>query len=252
MWRTVSAGRVRVCIVQADTRQLVPARQRVVWQSLLDALPSIRPARGALRALDCGGGTGSVAVPLASTGAQVTVVDTSADALAILRRRADDAGVADLVRPVQGDVESLADLVDPESYDLVLAHGILQAVDAVEPAFRAMTAALRPGGLLSVLTANPAAAVLARALTGDLEAALHDALLLDRPGAPEVDRLCAQAGLQVERRHGVGVFAELIPGAALDVPGAAETLADLEAAVSGRAPFADIAARIHTLARRPG
>jgi SAM-dependent methyltransferase len=238
--------------VQADTRQLVPARQRVVWQALLEAMPSIRPPAGPLRALDCGGGTGSVAVPLAGTGAQVTVVDTSADALATLQRRADDAGVAEAVHPVQGDVEAIADLVGAGSYDLVLAHGVLQVVDAVEPVFRGMVGALRPGGLISVLVANPPATVLARALAGDLDTALHDALLLDRPAAVDVDRLCALAGLTIESRHGVGVFSELIPGAALDAPGAAEALAELEAAVAGRAPFADIAARIHTLARRPG
>ena len=235
-----------------QARELVPARQRVVWHSLLSALPSVAPSSGETRALDCGGGSGSIAVPLAQAGVHVTVVDVSADALATLRRRAEEAGVAEAVYPVQGDVEALAGLVASDSYDLVLAHGILQVVDAVEPAFRAMSGALRPGGLISVLAANPAASVLARALAGDLDAALHDVRLLDRPPVADVDRLCALTGLRVESRHGVGVFSELIPGAALDAPGAAEALAELEAAVSGRAPFADIAARIHTLARRPG
>ncbi|MDT4958962.1 MAG: hypothetical protein QOD31_2761, partial [Pseudonocardiales bacterium] len=81
--------------------------------------------------LDCGGGSGSFAVPLAEAGAQVTVVDVSVDALATLRRRADEAGVAERVQPVQADVESLADAVPAGSFDLVLAHGILEAVDQV-------------------------------------------------------------------------------------------------------------------------
>jgi 2-polyprenyl-3-methyl-5-hydroxy-6-metoxy-1,4-benzoquinol methylase len=203
---------------------MVPVRQRLVWKSLLAALPSVTGPQGRARVLDCGGGSGRIAVPLAGVGAIVTVVDTSADALATLRRRAEEAGVADDVHPVQGDVEGLANLVTPASFDLVLAHGILEAVDGIEPVFAAMAGAVRPGGLLSVLTVNPAATVLSRALAGDL------------------------AG---ESQHGVGVFAELVPGAALDAPGATDSLAELEATVAGRAPFADIAGRIHTLARRP-
>jgi 2-polyprenyl-3-methyl-5-hydroxy-6-metoxy-1,4-benzoquinol methylase len=233
---------------------IVPVRQRLVWKSLLAALPSVTGPQGRVRVLDCGGGSGRIAVPLAGVGAIVTVVDTSADALATLRRRAEEAGVADDVHPVQGDVEGLANLVAPASFDLVLAHGILEAVDGIGPVFAAMAGVVRPGGLLSVLTVNPAATVLSRALAGDLVGALRDArLLVAHAQAPagDISRLCASAGLRIESQHGVGVFAELVPGAALDAPGAADSLAELEATVAGRAPFADIAGRIHTLARRP-
>jgi len=116
--------------------------------------------------------------------------------------------------------------------------------------------ALRPGGVLSVLAANPAAAVLARALSGDVSAALDELRLLDRPDhrAPvaAVRGACSAAGLEVIAVHGVGVFSDLVPGAALDLPGAGEALAELEAAAATRAPFVDIAARVHLLARRPG
>src|SRR4051794_5582455 len=71
--------------------------------------------------LDCGGGSGTYAVPLAVAGADVTVVDISADALATLSHRADEAGVAALVHPVQGDVETLGELLDGRQFDLVLA-----------------------------------------------------------------------------------------------------------------------------------
>jgi SAM-dependent methyltransferase len=203
--------------------------------------------------LDCGGGSGSFAVPLAQAGAHVTVVDISADALATLRRRADESAVADRVTPVQADVESLADAVKPSSFDVVLAHGILEAVDHVDPAFDAIVATMRSGGLLSVLVGNPVAAVLARALGGDLSAALGELRALDGVFGPRsVLALAQAAGLQIEQVHGVGVFTELIPGAALDAPGAAEALADLEDESSVRAPLSEIASRVHVLARRPG
>ena len=95
----------------------------------------------------------------------MTVVDISADALAILSRRAAEAGVAALVHPVQGDVEALAELLDGRRFDLVLAHGILEAVDDVAGTFADIAERVRPGGVMSVLVTNPAASVIARALS---------------------------------------------------------------------------------------
>ena len=243
--------------MQKETRvdRTTSGRQRLVWQLLADALASVTPADRPASVLDCGGGSGSFAVPLAQAGANVTVVDVSVDALATLRRRADEAGVAARVQSVQCDVESLADAVLAGSFDLVLAHGILEAVDQVAPAFEAIAVTVRPGGLLSVLVSNPVAGVLARALAGDVAAALRELRGLDtdfgRPGPSAVQALCRSAGLLIEKVHGIGVFAELVPGAALDPPGALEALADLEAETAAREPFSDIASRVHILARRP-
>lgn len=227
---------------------------RLVWQLLADevALPRSTPPT----VLDCGGGTGSFAVPLAAAGATVTVIDISADALATLQRRADEAGVAERVRAVQGDVESLADATPDQPFDIVLAHGILEVVDDVPATVAQMAGSLRPGGLLSVLVGNPVATVIAHALSGDLDAA-RDALRgLDdidaRSGPGAVRAACAAARLMVHEVHGAGVFADLIPGAALDQPGAAEILGELETNASRRHPFIDIATRVHVLARRSG
>lgn len=247
--------------MQTDARAtsglpVVSGRNRLVWQLLTDALTAAAARTNEPPAvLDCGGGSGSFAVPLARAGAVVTVVDVSADALATLSRRAAESGVADRVHPLQADVENLAEAVSPGSFDLVLAHGILEAVDHLGPAFDAIAAAVRPGGLVSILVGNPVAAVLARALGGDLQAALVEFHALDAfgpPGPAAVDVLVRQAGLHIEQVHGVGVFTELVPGAALDAPGAAEALAQLERESSVRTPFSEIASRVHVLARRPG
>lgn len=220
---------------------------------LADALRSVCNANGLARVLDCGGGSGTHAVPLAAAGAEVTVIDISADALATLRRRADEARVAHRVHALQGDAEALAELVRPGTFDLALAHGILEAVDDVPAAFAGIAGAVRRGGLISVLVGNPVAAVLARALAGEPAAALAELRELDtRTGPDTVARLCADAGLDVVARHGIGVFSDLVPGSALDAPGARDALDELDALAADRAPFADIAARVHLLARRPG
>jgi SAM-dependent methyltransferase len=232
----------------------VPGRQGRVWTIVASALASVAPAGSAARVLDCGGGSGGLAVPLARAGARVTVVDVSADALATLQRRADEAGVGNAVTPVQADVEAMGEAVPSGGFDLVLAHGILEEVDDVSAAFGAIAAALRPGGRLSVLVGNPVASVLARALAGELTAALAELESLDRqlgrPGPQTVLALCHSSGLPVVAVHGIGVFTDLVPGQALDAPGARETLRRLEDLASSRSPFTEIAARAHILARR--
>jgi SAM-dependent methyltransferase len=230
-------------------------RSGLVLELLLDALPSVADRARQVAVLDCGGGSGTFAVPLAQAGAAVTVVDLSADALAILRRRAEEAGVSDAVRAISGDVERLPELVAAGSFDLVLAHGILQAVDTPATVFAELVAALRPGGVLSLLLDNPAAAVIARALVGDLELALVElrelAAAQPRADPDAVEQLCATHGLAIDSRHGVGAFSDLVPGSAVDTPAARETLARLDFEAAGREPFASLAARVHVLARRP-
>jgi SAM-dependent methyltransferase len=227
----------------------------IVLGLLLDVLPSITTSGRPVAALDCGGGSGSFAVPLAQAGADVTVIDLSADALATLRRRAEEAAVSDAVHAVSGDAERLGELLGPSAFDLVLAHGILAAVEQPEQVFDGLASALRPGGVLSLLVANPAAAVIARALVGELDLALVELRELDdsrsSADAGAVARMCAAHGLVIESRHGVGAFSDLVPGSAVDTPAARETLSQLDFEAAAREPFASLAARVHLLARRP-
>lgn len=236
------------------------ARTAVVWQVLRRELDRAAGAgRSTLHVLDVGGGTGGFAVPLARAGHAVTVVDSSPDALAALTRRAAEAGVADRVRAVQGDADSLADLVEPGETDLVLCHSVLEVVDTPSAVAAALAATLRPGGAASVLVANRAAAVLARATSGQLDVAL--AALAEPDGRTGVrDTVCrrfdvetatallAKVGLTVDEVHGVRVVADLIPGMLAERE--QKALVDFELAVAGRTPYRDIATQLHLLARR--
>jgi SAM-dependent methyltransferase len=248
--------------IASRRERAAPLRQRLVSRLLDDAMRAVAQPTVAPCVLDCGGGSGSTAVPLARAGARVTVVDVSADALATLHRRAAEAGVDGFVRSVQGDVEALGDLVPPASFDLALAHGVLEAIDHPEAALAGVTAAVRAGGLVSVLIGNPVAGVLSRVLSNDVPAALLDLHVLAGGSSGALDltalqAMCARQGLVVEQVHGVGVFTELLPGADVDLPGNAgdradgEALAELEAFAAGRSPFREIAGRLHVLARRP-
>src|ERR1700738_3341139 len=115
-----------------------------VVRRVLDAeLAAARSRRGGAppRGLDVGGGSGMWAVPLAVAGCAVTVVDPSPNALATLRRRAEEAGVAGRVTAVQGDTDALGELAPAGAADLVLGHGLLEVVDDARAAAAAMAAA---------------------------------------------------------------------------------------------------------------
>ncbi|MEO6699890.1 MAG: class I SAM-dependent methyltransferase [Jatrophihabitantaceae bacterium] len=224
----------------------------LLWSRLLRICHE-QTSNGPVTVLDCGGGSGSLAVPLAGQGALVTVVDLSIDALATLLRRSAEAGVSDRVTAVQGDVEALSDALPTAEYDLVLAHGLLENLPNPAEAIAQIAAVLRPGGVASLVIANPVAAVLGRLLAGDVAAALDN---FHRSAATGYDLTAATsqsiaAGLIVESVEGVGMFTDLVPGIQLDRPGVMRALAELEAAAASTSPYRDIAGRLHLVARRP-
>ncbi|MDX6274555.1 MAG: hypothetical protein QOJ92_1765 [Frankiales bacterium] len=236
----------------------------VVWTALGGVLAAQADAgKASLDVLDAGGGTGGFAVPLAELGHRVTVVDPSPDSLAALERRAAEAGVAERIHAVQGDLDTLGDVTAAAGFDLVLCHSVLEHVDDPAAAVRAVAAALRPGGTASIVAANRVAAVFSRALAGHIDEATRALSDLDgrygeadalrrRLTTGELTTLVGEAGLRVEAVHGVRVFADLVPSALLDGDSAAtEALVALEAVVAERPEFRDVASALHVLASRP-
>ena len=114
---------------------------RDVLQAVISALVA-ETGRTQLDVVDAGGGTGGFAVPLASQGHAVTVVDPSPDSLAAAQRRAAEAGVP--LRAVQGDVADLATVAGEKNADLILCHSVLEYVDSPAAAMAAIASVLRP------------------------------------------------------------------------------------------------------------
>jgi S-adenosylmethionine-dependent methyltransferase len=258
------------------------ARSWLLWDVLREVatVQVAQTGRTVLDIVDVGGGTGGLAVPFASLGHNVTVVDPSPDALAAAQRRAAEAGARLAV--MQGEAASLDSVVGAAAADLVICHNVLEYVDSPADAMAAIARVLRPHATVSVLAAGAVAAVLHRALAGRFAEAL---LLLrggDPPGPPDLGgkpfppnplgpphaggfpappgrrftlpaltELIEGAGLRAGQAHGVRIFSGLVPAALVDAdPGSAEALRALEAAAAGCPPLRDIAAQLHILGHR--
>jgi len=217
-------------------------------------------ARGAQQpdVVDVGGGSGGWAVPLASAGCLVTVVEPNPNALATLRRRAEEEGVSGSITVIADDSDALGAHVAAGSADLVLAHGLLEVVDDPAAVLAALAAAVKPGGAVSVLVANRHAAILQRALAGrlgearELLAAESGVLgggretVLRRFDAEGLQAQLIAVGLEVASLQGDGVVADFVPGGVRE-----EDLAEFELAAASVSPLRDISSRLHVLARRP-
>ena len=224
-------------------------RSAVVWAGLETVLQG-----GPRDVLDIGGGTGGLAVRVGGLGHRVTVVDPSPDALAALDRRAREHDVA--VTGRQGDLSSLLDVVDLDSADVVLCHGVLEVVDDPAAALATLARVVRPWGVLSLLVAQRHAAVIARAMAGHFQQALA---MLDqqtpsgRTGRrfthEELTALVVDAGFGVDEVHAIRVFTDLVPGSLLDLePGGSAALVELEQAVAARPEYLPLATQVHLLA----
>ena len=165
------------------------------------------------------------------------------------------------VRGVQGDGDLLHEVLPGTAaadggFDLALCHSVLEVVDDPAVTLREIAGALRPGGQVSVATANRAGAVLARALGGHPREAL--ALLEDHDPTPHRDRparrrfdpagllaLVEGAGLEPGPWRGVSVVADLLDAASGADPDAVRTL---ELALAEASPYRDVATGLHVLA----
>lgn len=244
-------------------------RDTAVWSVVHDFVTARRGELARpLRVLDLGGGTGGLAVSLAGEGHHVVVIDPSPDALASLRRRADEAGVADRIVAVQGDADSVerlaAETGGGQSLDVICCHGALEMVADPAAAVAAMARVLPPGGALSLVVAQRLAAVFSRALAGQFDRARH---ILDRADGrwgdddpmprrfdrSEVEEMARAAGFAIVAVQGVRPLGDLVPSAHLDSESARSALADLEAALTTHPQFpflGQLGALVHVLGRK--
>jgi ubiquinone/menaquinone biosynthesis C-methylase UbiE len=238
-------------------------RSDLAFANLKDFL-SLSQAKGSLRALDLGSGTGETAVRLAQLGIHVTLLDSSPAMLDIAKRAAREGGVTTNIAVKHGNALDLADLFAPRSFDVVLCHNVLEYVEDLSTVLRGVARALRDSSaILSVLVRNQAGDVLKAAIqAGDLAAAENsltaewgqESLYGGRVRLFSSDNLRAmltEASLAAIAERGVRVLADYLPPR---VSRSAEyqRILELERKLGNRQEFAAIARYTHYVARCAG
>jgi ubiquinone/menaquinone biosynthesis C-methylase UbiE len=102
-------------------------------------------------ALEIGCGAGFMAIALAQSGLCVQAIDATEAMVEQARRHAAESGTTDLLSVDVGDVYALA--FEDESFELVLAIGVIPWLGQVELAIQEMVRVTRPGGYI-IFTAD--------------------------------------------------------------------------------------------------
>jgi 2-polyprenyl-3-methyl-5-hydroxy-6-metoxy-1,4-benzoquinol methylase len=130
-----------------EATALIVQRRRDIALAWIDELQL--PARS--RILDVGCGAGLLAVELAKKGFEVDATDTVGEMIERARRHAEDAHVDARVHVALNDVHKLA--FDDETFDVVIAMGVVPWLHSPQVAMREIKRVLRADGHL-IITAN--------------------------------------------------------------------------------------------------
>lgn len=161
----VSAGRFEEADKYAAYLRTVEGRIRtdLAWANLRHFLPA--NASG-FRALDAGGGTGTLAMRLAELGFDVTLLDISEPMLALARKEAEAKPLAGSISFSRGDAVRSSELFEPASFHIVVCHNLLEYLEDPRAVLRALALLLRHDGIVSLLARNRWGEVLKAAVKG--------------------------------------------------------------------------------------
>ncbi len=103
-------------------------RTDLAWANLREFLPADTDG---WRALDTGGGSGAIAIRLATLRFEVELVDSSEPMLAMARQAASDAALSGRIALRNSDVGRVTNVFEPSSFDVVVCHNhnLLEYVD---------------------------------------------------------------------------------------------------------------------------
>lgn len=225
-------------------------RTFVLHHQLLEHLPP-PPAS----VLDVGGGAGHQSLPLVQAGYDVTLLDPSEAMLAKARIRLP----AD-VTFVHAAGEQASEVID-ERFDAVLCHGVLGYLDDPAPLVAQLCACAKPGGLVSIMTANARAMAVRPAMErrwDDALAAFDSRTEINVLGVPgradtveDLSALLEDNGVDPVAWYGVWLFVDWheFGGATLDLADAPR-IAAVELEAARRDPYRSLSRVFHLLGRK--
>ena len=215
------------------------------------------------RILDAGGGTGLESIPLAEQGHRVDIVDYSKEMLAGAERRAAAVGLQERVALHFANVREVPRLFPDPQFDLVLCHNVIQYVENLPGLLKELVAALKPGGLISIVSINrysiPFRIAMPRGDLGEalanLDARRQTAILFDATmncySAGEIAELLGSAGCAVEQDYGIRCICDYWGDNDLKSdPATFRQLEELEFALAERHPYKLLARYFQVIARK--
>ena len=234
-------------------------RLDLAFANLQEFLPQ---ATQSLHALDLGCGTGANAVCLARLGHYITLLDASLPMLDFAKRAAHEAGVTERITLKHGDAVQLENLLDAESFDVILCHNVLEYVDDPCVVLRSATCMLRDASsIISVLVRNQAGEVLKAAINdGDLTAAecnltaewANESLYGGKARlftAESLRAMMRESSLAVTAERGVRVMSDYLPSK-VSRSDEYDRILELERKLGRLPEFAAVARYTHFLAHR--
>lgn len=111
-------------------------------------------AQSPLHILDIGGGNGLDAITYAKQGHRVTLLDSSPDMIAEAREAADAENLTAFISCCHADLIEVPIHFPEPVFDVVVCHNVIQYVEDPFSALQAITTALKPHGMLSLIGAN--------------------------------------------------------------------------------------------------
>lgn len=236
-------------------------RTYVMHHQLMEHLP---PAPATV--LDVGGGAGHQSLPLAATGYDVTLLDSSPAMLEKARQRLEllPEDVRRRVRLVEADGEQATSALDGRRFDAVLCHGVIGYQEDPEPLVDQLCRCVSDGGVVSIMAGNQGAMAVRPAMeqrwADVLEAydATTEIGVLGVPTWPQtvdgITDLLRPRGVEPVDWYGVWLFVDWLElsGTELDASDTeqvrATAAAELEA--SRRDPYRGLSRVFHLVGRR--
>jgi S-adenosylmethionine-dependent methyltransferase len=225
-----------------------------------------RHIRGeALTILDAGGGNGLEAVAFAKQGHTVALVDYSAEMLAEARQNVESNLVGERVEIYQGEIGSIPQLFPPARFDVALCHNVLQYVNDLDKALQAISYAVKPNGLLSIICINRYSEpyrlalqeVNLQAAYSGLDAKMIHSKVFEAPmtaySAEDLRAPLQKAGCSAAGQYGIRCVNDYIPNNEIKSdPNFMAAMEKLELALSDKFPYYLIARFFHIVAQKNG
>lgn len=215
-----------------------------------------------LKILDAGGGNGYASLPFARNGCSVVVADYSPQMIAFGREMCSELGLGDRLRFVATGLQDMESAISDQDFDVVLCNNVLQYVDDLHRAVRAILRPLKPGGYVAVICLNrysipyhqaflrsdlvAAKAAIGVAETNTIFETVARALSLD-----EVVRALQDHGCAIEADYGLRCLIDYWgDNERKTVPATLAQLEELEFALTAECPYKPLARFFQVIARK--